>query len=61
MAAVQHISDGIPPIDTVIAAMTFILRWIIIVQIIVLVVGWRWFKPTARGVKARSHFTLRHA
>jgi hypothetical protein len=27
-----------------IAALTFIMLWIIVVQIIVLVVGWRWFR-----------------
>ena len=44
--AVQPISDGVPTYVTLfISALTFIMLWIIIVQIIVLVVGWRWFRP----------------
>jgi DNA repair ATPase RecN len=44
-AAVQQISDGVPTYVTLfIAALTFIMLWIIVVQIIVLVIGWRWLR-----------------
>jgi len=43
--AVQPIGEGTPTYVTLfIAALTFIMLWIIAVQIIVLAVGWRWFK-----------------
>jgi ABC-type transporter Mla subunit MlaD len=43
--AVQPIGDSIPAYVTFFAlALTFIALWIGAVQIIVLVVGWRWFK-----------------
>ncbi|HSQ05652.1 MAG TPA: hypothetical protein VLN59_16555, partial [Burkholderiales bacterium] len=43
--AVQPIGDGIPTYVTLfIGALTFIALWIVAVQIIVLAVGWRWFR-----------------
>jgi hypothetical protein len=43
--AVQQISDGVPTYVTLfIAVLSFVMLWIIVVQIIVLVIGWRWFK-----------------
>ncbi|NTU66187.1 MAG: hypothetical protein HGB05_22960, partial [Chloroflexi bacterium] len=46
-AAVQQISDGVPTYVTLfISVLTFIMLWIIAVQIIVLVVGWRWLRST---------------
>ena len=45
--AVQQISDGVPTYVTLfIAVLTFIMLWIIAVQIIVLAVGLRWLKST---------------
>ena len=44
-AAVQPIGEGIPMYVTLfIAAVTFIMAWIIVVQLITLAVGWQWFK-----------------
>ena len=44
-AAVQQISDGVPTYVTLfIAVLTFIMLWIIAVQIIVLAIGLRWLK-----------------
>jgi hypothetical protein len=43
--AVQQISAGVPTYVTLfIAVLTFIMLWIVAVQLIVLAVGWRWFK-----------------
>ena len=43
--AVQQISDGVPTYVTLfIAVLTFIMLWIIAVQLIVLAIGLRWFK-----------------
>ncbi len=45
--AVQPIGDSVPAYVTFfVAALTFIMLWIAVVQIIVLAVGWRWFKTT---------------
>ena len=45
--AVEPIGENIPAYITLfIAALTFMALWIIAVQIIVLVVGWRWFKAS---------------
>jgi len=44
-AAVQQMSAGVPTYVTLfIAVLTFIMLWIVAVQIIVLVIGWRWFR-----------------
>jgi hypothetical protein len=43
--AVQQISNGVPTYVTLfITVLTFIMLWIVAVQLIVLVIGWRWFK-----------------
>jgi ABC-type transporter Mla subunit MlaD len=47
--AVQPIGEGIPTYVTLfIATLTFIMLWISVVQIIVLIVGWRWLRPNQR-------------
>jgi len=49
--AVQPIGEGFPAYVTLfIAALTFIMLWIIAVQIMVLVVGWRWFRQNQSAV-----------
>ena len=46
--AVQQISEGVPTYVTLFsAALTFIMLWIIAVQLIVLAIGLRWFKQPA--------------
>lgn len=48
--ALQPIGEGIPTYVTLfIAALTFIMLWIIVVQIIVLVIGWHWLRSTQRA------------
>ncbi len=43
--AVQQISDGVPTYVTLfIAVLTFIMLWIVAVQLIVLIIGWRWVR-----------------
>ena len=43
--AVQQISDGVPTYVTLfITVLTFIMLWIVAVQLIVLAIGWRWMK-----------------
>jgi len=53
-AAVQPIGESIPAyVTAAIGGLTFIMLWIVAVQIIVLVIGWRWFKQNqyaAQGV-----------
>jgi hypothetical protein len=47
--AIKPIGEGIPTYVTLfMAALTFIMGWISAVQIIVLVIGWRWLRPTQR-------------
>ena len=49
-AAVQQISEGVPTYVTLfITVLTFIMLWIIVVQLIVLVIGWRWFTADRRA------------
>ncbi len=48
--AVQPIGDSIPAYVTFFAlALTFVAVWIAAIQIIVLVIGWRWFKLRPRA------------
>jgi ABC-type transporter Mla subunit MlaD len=47
--AVEPIGESVPAyVSFFVAALTFIMLWIVIVQIIVLVIGWQWFKPKQR-------------
>jgi hypothetical protein len=50
LPTLQSIQAGADQIITLfVAALTFILLWIIAVQIIVLVIGWRWFRSDRRA------------
>ena len=45
----QSIQTGVDQIiSLVVLALTFIMLWIVVVQIIVLAIGWRWLRPNPR-------------
>ena len=49
LPVLQSIKTGVDQIiSLVVLALTFILLWIVVVQIIVLVIGWRWLRPNPR-------------
>ena len=43
--AIQPIGENIPTYVTFFAAaLTFIMLWIVVLQVVVLVIGWQWLK-----------------